>query len=278
MVSPCRIATKEALSIARSGPAAISLSPNMAKGTAKVVVVIPAREEAGSIAAIVAGCLPFAARVIVVDDGSADATGARAAAAGALVLRHPARRGKGAALETGFAAALAAGAAFIATLDGDGQHRPEDLPRLLAAARRAPHRIVIGSRRASRLPAPRSRRVANRVADFWISWAAGHPIADSQCGFRVYPATLLRALPARRRRPRGFAFEAALLIEAARAGYRTIAVDVPALYGGTSQRASHFRPVADVTKIVLVVAARLLARGLSPWSLWRALTLPEEHL
>ncbi len=156
--------------------------------------------------------------------------------------------------------------------------RLEDLPRLLAAARRAPHRIVIGSRRASRLPAPRSRRVANRVADFWISWAAGHPIADSQCGFRVYPATLLRALPARRRRPRGFAFEAALLIEAARAGYRTIAVDVPALYGGASQRASHFRPVADVTKIVLVVAARLLARGLSPWSLWRALTLPEEHL
>ncbi|MGC8523847.1 MAG: glycosyltransferase family 2 protein [Acidibrevibacterium sp.] len=248
----------------------------MAEDPARVVVVIPACEEAGSIAVIVAGCLSFAAPVIVVDDGSRDATSACAAAAGALVLRHPVRRGKGAALETGFAAALAAGAAFVATLDGDGQHRPEDLPRLLTVARRASHRIVIGSRRSSRLPAPRGRRVANRVADFWISWAAGHPVADSQCGFRVYPADLLRALPARRR-PRGFAFEAALLIEAARAGYRTIAVDVPALYGGPSQRASHFRPVADVTKIVLVVAARLLARGLSPWSLWRALTLPEER-
>jgi glycosyltransferase involved in cell wall biosynthesis len=242
-----------------------------------VVVVIPACEEAASIGAIVAGCRAFAARVIVVDDGSRDATAARAAAAGAEVIRNPRRRGKGAALWRGFTAALSGRADWIATLDGDGQHRAEDLPRLLAVAKRAPHHIVIGSRRASPLPAPRSRRVANRVADFWISWAAGHPIADSQCGFRVYPASLFPLLAARRRWPSGFAFESALLIEAANAGYLTIAVDVPALYGGASQRASHFRPVADVTRIVLVVAARLLARGFSPRRLWRSLTLPKER-
>ncbi len=268
---PRLIAEDPEHSIARSrAPAVIA--------AARVVVVIPACEEEASIAAIVAGCRPHAASVIVVDDGSRDATAARAKEAGARVIVHRARRGKGAALMSGFARASAEGATLVATLDGDGQHRPCDLPRLLDVARRAPHRIVIGSRRASRLPAPASRRIANRVADFWISWAASHPIADSQCGFRVYPADLLRALAAGASLPRGFAFESALLIEAARAGYRTIAVDVPALYGGAGQRASHFRPVADVTKIVLVVAARLFMRGFSPWSLWRALTLPEERL
>ena len=138
---PRLIAEDPEHSIARSrAPAVIA--------AARVVVVIPACEEEASIAAIVAGCRPHAASVIVVDDGSRDATAARAKEAGARVIVHRARRGKGAALMSGFARASAEGATLVATLDGDGQHRPCDLPRLLDVARRAPHRIVIGSRRA----------------------------------------------------------------------------------------------------------------------------------
>jgi len=243
----------------------------------RLTVVIPALDEAATISAVVGGCLaqPDVERVIVVDDGSADQTAAAARGAGASLLYNDATLGKGASLSRGMAAALAAGATHIATLDGDGQHRPEDLPRLLAASRAWPGRIVIGSRRARGATAPSARRRANRVADFWISWAAGHPIDDTQSGFRIYPAALLRALAGHPPAAAGFAFESEILIRAARAGFTTVAVDVPAIYDAS--RPSHFRPVADITRIVIMVGAVLLRRGMDPRGLWRSLTLPRSQ-
>jgi len=168
-------------------------------------------------------------------------------------------------------AALAGGAAFVATLDGDGQHRPEDVPRLAALARA--DRIVIGSRRRAE-GQPASRRRANRVADFWISWAAGHPVADSQSGFRIYPAAALTDLDRYEGRARRFSFESEILIDAARRGITTVAADIPALYAGTLKRRSHFRPVTDIAGIVVMVAGKLLARGMDPAGLYRSLAGP----
>jgi glycosyltransferase involved in cell wall biosynthesis len=245
----------------------------------RVCVVIPAYEEATTIAGLVRDCVGLDAgfHVIVVDDGCRDATARIASEAGATVLRHPTNRGKGASLLDGMAAALAAGASHIVTLDGDGQHRPQDVPRLLACAARWPRHIVIGSRRASSHDAPRARARANRIADFWISWSARHPIDDSQSGFRVYPATLARAFDTRRIREQGFACESELLIEAARLGFQTVAVDIPTIYGAAQQRPSHFRPVADITRIVTMVAGKLLRAGMDPIGLWRALTWPTKR-
>ncbi len=242
----------------------------------RLAVVIPALNEAGTIGWLVAACqnLSFVAETIVVDDGCTDATASIAAAAGARVLRHRTNLGKGASLQSGLAAAVARGAAHVATLDGDGQHRPEDLARMLAAARSWPDRIVIGSRRATAERAPRARRIANRVADFWVSWASGHPIDDSQSGFRLYPATLIRALLGRPPLGSGFAFESEVLIEAARLGFRTGSIDIPTIYGTALCRRSHFRPVADITRIVLMVGGKLFRRGMDPAGLWRSLTLP----
>ncbi len=243
-------------------------SPGIAP--AGLVVVIPAFQEAATIAALVArvhAALPGAA-LLVVDDGSSDGTGDIAAASGAEVVVSPANEGKGAALRRGMRAALARGATLVATLDGDGQHRPEDLPRLLALAR--PDRIVIGSRRhASGQPA--ARRRANRVADFWVSWAAGHAVADSQSGLRIYPAASLVRLDRYEGRARRFSFESEILIDAARMGITTVAADIPALYAGTLQRKSHFRPVADIARIVIMVAGKLLRRGMAPAALRRSL-------
>lgn len=241
-------------------------------------IVIPAYQEAATIGDIVGrarAALPEAP-VIVVDDGSSDGTAALAEAAGATeVLRHAENRGKGAALRLGMARALALGAGLVATLDGDGQHRPEDLPRLVAMAQARPGCLVIGSRRAAARAGgqPAARRRANRVADFWISWAAGQAIADSQCGLRVYPAAALAGLDRYARRAgRRFAFESAILIDAARAGCRVVAVEVPALYDpALLRRPSHFRPVADIARIVMMVAGRLLARGMDPAGLLRSL-------
>jgi glycosyltransferase involved in cell wall biosynthesis len=242
----------------------------------RVCIVIPAYDEAATIGDIVRRCRAALASawIIVVDDGSCDDTGDIAAQSGATVLRHADNQGKGASLLDGMRYALAQRAVCVVTLDGDGQHRPEDLPRLLACGQSWPGRVVIGSRRASGRAAPRARFIANRVADFWVSWAARHPIDDSQSGFRVYPAELLRRIIARPTLARGFAFESEILIEAARLGFHTAAVDIATIYGSALQRPSHFRPVADITRIVLMVAGKLLAWGMDPIGLWRSLTLP----
>ena len=239
-------------------------------GSARVWVVVPAFDEAATIAAIVRDCRARAEGVIVVDDGSTDNTARIAAEAGAIVLRQRANRGKGASLRRGMAAALARGAALVVTMDGDGQHRPADLPALLARARAASDRIVIGSRRADRANAPRARALANRIADFWVSWAARHPVEDSQSGFRVYPAAALRTLSGPPMAS-GFAFESEMLIEAGRRGFATVAVPIPAIYGSNLRRPSHFRPVRDVTRIVLLVGGKLLRRGMDPLGLWLSL-------
>jgi glycosyltransferase involved in cell wall biosynthesis len=238
-------------------------------------IVIAALNEGRTIGPIVHACRNFGRGPIVVDDGSSDDTAQQAAAQGAVVLCNTANLGKGASLWRGMLAAIERGAARIVTLDGDGQHRPEYVPKLLACSRAWPGHIVIGSRRASGRAVPRARLIANRVADFWVSWAARHPVEDSQSGFRVYPADLVHALADRPPQAGGFAFESEILIAAGQLGVRTVSVGVPSIYGG-ELRDSYFRPVADTTRIVLLVGGKLLARGMDPVGLWLSLQAQEQ--
>lgn len=191
-----------------------------------------------------------------------------------MVLRHDRNLGKAGALWTGFQRAHDLGAQAIVTLDGDGQHRPEDIPRLLEVHARYPDRIVMGSRLHDRANFPARRYYANRFARFSISWAAGYPIADTQTGFRVYPACLFAALERGEFRGAGFVFESEVLIRAARRGIRGIATPIAGLYP-PSARPSHFRPVADSARILLMIAGHLLRRGMFPAGLWRSLRAPE---
>ena len=165
----------------------------------RVCIVIPAYDEAATIGDIVAP-VPRRARRPPASSSSMTAHATTPAISPRAERRHGAapsgQPGQGREPDGWDALALAQGATSVVTLDGDGQHRPEDLPRLLACGQSWPRHIVIGSRRASGRAAPRARFIANRVADFWVSWAARHPIDDSQCGFRVYPAEL--AAPDRR--------------------------------------------------------------------------------
>ncbi len=236
-----------------------------------IAVVIPAYNEAPTIREVVERALASAGEVIVIDDGSSDGTVGALAGLSATVIDNPANRGKGASLRQGMALALARDAAVIVTLDGDGQHRPEDVLRLAAAWRAAPDRIVIGSRRGQRRAMPRARSIANRIADFWISWAAGYPIDDTQSGFRLYPAAILRRLLARCSRHDGFVFESEMLIEAGRLGVQTTSIEIDALYDGVLRRPSYFRPVVDIARIVIMVAGKLLTSGMNPAGLRRYL-------
>jgi len=230
-------------------------------------VVIPAYNEAATIRGVAERALDQIPSVIVVDDGSSDGTAAALDGLPVTLVRNPRNLGKAASLWRGMALALAEEASAVVTLDGDGQHRPEDIPRLLAAHRRDPDALIVGARLHDGRRMPAERYYANRVANFWIGWAAGQRVEDSQSGFRVYPASLLCALPARLGRAASFVFESEVLIEAGRRGVRLAWVPVPAVYEPGARR-SHFRPVADVALITRMVAwklvsGRLILRGLA---------------
>jgi len=239
----------------------------------KLAIVIPAYNEASTIRDVAARSLVQAPLVVVVDDGSQDGTSASVADLPVTLVRHPANQGKASSLWDGFAAALDAGADLVVTLDGDGQHRPEDVPRLVTAAQQHPHRLVIAARLRDRAGVPRARRIGNAIADFWLSLAAVHPIVDSQSGQRAYAASLLRALVQRglRHDPgASFTLESEILIVAAALGYETVAVPIAAVY--FPGRVSHFRATRDVTRIGRMVARHLLAARMAPRGLWRWLT------
>jgi glycosyltransferase involved in cell wall biosynthesis len=226
-----------------------------------VAVVIPAFNEGKTIRDLVERALCQVAHVIVVDDGSSDGTANVLQGLNITLLRHPVNQGKAVSLWDGMREARKRRIAGIITLDGDGQHLPEDIPRLLAAFRQNPNTIVIGARLHEKANIPRARYNANQFANFWISWAAGYRIADSQSGFRIYPTALLDRVKIVHRRSSGFVFESEILIEAARRGVTSIPVAISAIYAKQA-RPSHFRPIFDIAHIVFMVAWKLLSRGL----------------
>jgi glycosyltransferase involved in cell wall biosynthesis len=212
----------------------------------------------------------YCPNVIVVDDGSTDGTGKALAGLDITLLVNEKSEGKAHSLWRGFQHALAHGASAVVTLDADGQHAPEEIPLFMTMTAKDPDAFLIGARRCEQRKRSPWRFVANRVADFWISWAAGRPIEDSQSGFRLYPAGLLRTLTAKHGRQRSFVFESEVLIEAGRRGVRCRHVPIQVAQR-TGLRRSHFRPVSDIARITAMVGMKLLARGLYPQGLYRSL-------
>jgi glycosyltransferase involved in cell wall biosynthesis len=232
----------------------------------RLLVVIPALNEARTLRTLVQQVLTEVPDVIVVDDGSDDGTAATVADLPATVLRHERRMGKGASLRDGFARALELGADGVLTMDADGQHAAADIPRLRRAWHAHPQAIVIGARLIGRERQPKARRCANAVADFCLSWAAGQRVVDSQSGQRIYPKAALEI--ARQRRSTGFEFEADVLMESAANGIKWVLVPIEARYA-PELRPSHFAPVKDIARIAGYVARRLFRGGLRPGNLWR---------
>ena len=221
----------------------------------RVAIVIPAYQAAGTVAAVVAGARAIAP-VYLVDDGSTDGTGDVGRGSGVTVLKHETNRGKGAALATGIAAALAGGADVIVTLDADGQHPPAEIPRLLAPIVAGQADLVLGARERT-AAMPFGRRITNWVSARLATRIAGQGVSDAQTGFR----TFTRAV-AERVRPTGhrFDYEAAFLLGACDAGFRVTCVAIPTIYDGAT---SHFRSWTDTWRVARVFAryARRILAG-----------------
>ena len=219
-----------------------------------ILALIPAYQEAPRIEAVVQGArrhLP----VVVVDDGSTDGTASIAEAAGATVIRQIPNAGKGAALRAGFRHALAAGAAAVVTLDADGQHDPDEIPRFLDAYAASRPALIIGQRDLASMPPV--RRVANRAGGGALALALGRTVPDNQSGYRLLDRSLLRALLDSDET--GFEFEVEMIARCVALGLPMASVPIRTIYDGAP---SHIRPVRHLREFLRVTRkARRIAHG-----------------
>ncbi len=240
-----------------------------APATPRVLVLIPAHDEAPRIAAVVRGAAAHLP-VLVVDDGSSDDTAAVARAAGAEVLQQRPNAGKGAALRAGFRWALQVGYDGVITLDGDGQHDPAEIPAFLAAfepanaggkaggsaggsvgrpaAAAGRPDLVVGQRDFSRMPL--ARRLANTIGGRTFSWAVGTHVPDNQSGYRLVGRRLMEASLGSTER--GFEFEVEMLAACIARGWPVAWVPIRTIYTGGP---SHIRPAAHVWHFLRALSA-----------------------
>lgn len=213
----------------------------------RICALIPAYNEADIIGDLVTAVRPHVAEVVVIDDGSVDGTGALAARAGAVCLRLDENQGKGAALRHALARIAPSDFTHVLFMDGDGQHRPEDIPALVEKARATGADLVIGARSLDRSRMPRSRHFSNSVGSQLTSRLVGRPIRDSQSGFRLIRTESLSALRLRARR---YEIEMEVLIKLCRRGATIDHAPVALVYDGGRAR-SKMRPIRDTVRICL---------------------------
>ena len=212
---------------------------------ARILALIPGYNEGPRIGPVVTAALAHLP-VLVVDDGSADDTAAKAREAGATVIEQRPNKGKGAALRLGFERAIADGYGAVLTLDADGQHDPGEIPKFIAAFDDEPRPDLVIGRRNFRTMPP-TRRLANELGGRAFSWAVGRPIPDNQSGYRligrrVMDATLGSA-------EGGFEFEVEMITTVIRLGGAIAWVPIRTIYGAPS----HIRPLDHLRHFLRVV-------------------------
>ncbi len=215
---------------------------------------MPALNESARVGWVVRGALEHVEEVVVIDDGSTDNTAEEARKAGAFVIRHPKNRGKTKALQTGFDYALERDYDLVFTLDGDAQHRPGEIPRLLHALESHDADVVSGDRMTGERNMPGSRRFVNRLSSQVASWITSRNILDCHCGFRVVRAPVLEKV--RLRQPR-FGGDAELVMWTCIRGFKLGHARITSVYGSEE---SGIRPILDTLNILLLALRAFLAR------------------
>ena len=230
----------------RSDDAKIAAPSDDASGSTRTIsIILPARNEAENLAKLLpelTQCIP-GAEIIVIDDGSTDDTAAIARAGGARVISHPYGMGNGAAIKTG---ARAAHGETLVFMDGDGQHDPEDIPRLLQPLEYG-YDMVVGARNSGS-QASVGRLAANSLYNRLASWVTNHVVADLTSGFRAVRAEKFRQFLYLL--PNGFSYPTTVTMAFFRAGY---AVDYVEIHARTRIGKSHIRPMRDGVRFLLII-------------------------
>lgn len=211
-----------------------------------VYILIPAYNESERVRAVIEKARTFLPTVVV-DDGSSDGTAEIAEQAGAVVVRQVPNQGKGAALKEGFRWAMKQpDCDAVITVDADGQHDPAEIPKFLETYRKHASDLIIGYRNFSEMPF--TRRIANTVGTFSLSWAMGQKILDNQSGYRLISKRLMQATL--ESAEAGFEFEVDMVVLCIRRGFRLDWVPIRTIYAGEG---SHIKPIQHIRNFFRVV-------------------------
>jgi len=227
-------------------------------------VLIPVYNNEQTIATVIDQVKCQIDRVIVVNDGSTDRTGAILTNRSDIELVcHEKNRGKGAALRSGFEYAFAQGITHVITIDADGQHNTDEIPLFLEKSTEDSESIWIGARTVEGSgKVPFKSRLGRWFGNIWIKLFTGFALADTQSGFRLYPLTHLEPLEIKSNR---YDYEQEVLLEAAWAGVPLKEFPVQQIYQSKEMRVSHFRPFLDFMRIGRV-HSRAMLRHLNPFN------------
>ena len=230
----------------------------------RIGVVIATYDNAGTIANVVRRVEAITRDIIVVDDGCTDNTLAllQQLDVPPHIVTYKPNRGKGHALVQGFKKAMQLGWDYVITLDSDGQHFPEDLPKLVAAWTQHKDALIVGERGTGHLNMPRGNTMANKFSNFWFTLQTGIQLNDTQTGFRLYPLKRLRWLGITTSR---YEAELEMLVFAAWHGIEIVPVKVRVYYPPQGERVTHFRPWADFGRISLLNVALCFGAVVYGW-------------
>lgn len=236
------------------------------------VVVVPTYNNAATLPHVLTDVLTYGMPVIVVNDGSTDATADVLRQFPAVrVITHPRNKGKGIALQTGLQAATEEGFRYAITIDSDGQHYADDLPVFLQAIDEHPDSLLIGARNLVSENMPGKNTFANRFSNFWFRLETGIHLEDTQSGYRLYPLDKIKKIRFFTSR---YEFELEVIAQAAWRGIRVANIPIKVYYPPEGERVSHFRPLRDFTRISLLNSVLVLIAFLWywPWKFLRSLT------
>ncbi|WP_051261618.1 glycosyltransferase family 2 protein [Desulfovibrio inopinatus] len=211
-----------------------------------LLVVVPTYNHTGTLPDVVRRIKAQHPHVLVVDDGSDIPVSANDLSDTIDVIRHPVNQGKGAAMKTAAKRARQRGMTHILTIDADGQHFPEDIPRFISAMEQHPESIIVGSRNFNAKNIPGSSRFGRWFSNLWYRIQTLHTISDMQSGFRAYPLTVFEKIQSTENR---YSFEIEILVKATWAGFHIEEIDIPVFYPEPDQRISHFKAFWDNARI-----------------------------
>jgi len=215
----------------------------MERDRSRIAAVIPAYQEEKHVGEVAQRTRAQLENVLVVDDGSTDATAERARSSGVDVVIHPQNCGKGESIKTGLRYWLERGSEYVVLLDADGQHLPEEISRFVeSAASESNAKVFIGSRMNDTSTMPLVRRIVNRYMSDKISRVCGQRIPDTQCGFRMLHRDIIPEVLSGASR---FEYETEMLIIASRKGHRVASVPITTVY---SDEVSSINPVRDTMR------------------------------
>jgi len=217
----------------------------------KTCVIIPTFNESHAIARLVKEICKQNLDVLVVDDGSSDNTYPLAQDSGATVLRNEINQGKGASLAKGFKYTIINGFDAAITIDGDGQHFPEDIPYFIRLAKYSDSGIFIGNRMQKTKNMPITRLLTNKFMSWLISCIAGQNVPDTQCGFRLIKKEVLEKINLSTSR---YETESEILIKASRLGFRIESVPIRTIY---NEEKSRINPLVDTMRFIKYIAREI---------------------